>query len=308
MSWEPEDGAVSYKIDVSANSDCTSPIQTLDNLTETEKEISIPDVGIFYVCLTAISADGTLIEANNSRSKITVEVSTRANLSYGTSNQVAFGERVIGSEVFALVKIVNKGGAAASEVGFTAFDEPIRFRGTQKAAGIYPGIKGDCGASIEPQASCGIWFGFAPTKTADVTVDLKLHFFDGTETQEIQLVASGLGVEPGVLEFGNAVGVNFGTQARGSKTEQTFTLKNSGKSLVLSLTPAALEAPFSYKGGTFPGVGGTCTDTLAAAASCTFLVEYAPTVTGLAVFKLSVNYSDQATSRSVQTDVQGTAQ
>ena len=44
---------------------------------------------------------------------------------------------------------------------------------------------------------------------------------------------------------------------------------------------SGLSAPFSYKGGTYPGTGGTCAATLAAAGTCTVVVTYAPvTVAG----------------------------
>jgi len=70
----------------------------------------------------------------------------------------------------------------------------------------------------------------------------------------------------------------FGTVAQGQKKEVTIVVSNTGEESATTLNETGLEAPFSLKGGTFPGTGGTCTDTLAGGASCNVLVEYAPTV------------------------------
>jgi hypothetical protein len=57
-----------------------------------------------------------------------------------------------------------------------------------------------------------------------------------------------------------------------------ITLTNTGEEAAADLSETGLEAPFSIKGGTFPGTGGTCTGSLAGGASCQIVVEYAPTV------------------------------
>jgi hypothetical protein len=72
---------------------------------------------------------------------------------------------------------------------------------------------------------------------------------------------------------------DFGTVASGQKKDVTIDLTNTGEEDATSLGESGLEAPFSIKGGEFPGVGGTCTETLAAGASCQIVIEYAPSVT-----------------------------
>jgi hypothetical protein len=58
------------------------------------------------------------------------------------------------------------------------------------------------------------------------------------------------------------------------------------------LTPAALAAPFSFTGGTFPGTAGTCATSLAALASCDIDVTYAPTTVGTAAATITIAYHD----------------
>src|SRR5437868_5741285 len=55
---------------------------------------------------------------------------------------------------------------------------------------------------------------------------------------------------------------------------------------------AGLAAPFTFKGGTYPGTGGTCIATLAAAGTCTVVVTYSPTTTGAHTDTIDITYND----------------
>ncbi len=82
-----------------------------------------------------------------------------------------------------------------------------------------------------------------------------------------------------VVEGGSdAQNYEFGAVAQGQKKDVTIVISNTGEESATALSETGLEAPFTLKGGTFPGTGGTCTDTLAGGASCNVVVEYAPTV------------------------------
>ena len=56
---------------------------------------------------------------------------------------------------------------------------------------------------------------------------------------------------------------------------------------------------------TYPGSGGTCTGTLAAADDCTIVVRYSPTLTGTQTDTILVDYNDGAAGQTASRDVQG---
>src|SRR4051812_47456044 len=67
------------------------------------------------------------------------------------------------------------------------------------------------------------------------------------------LVVSGTGV------------FDYGSKTVNTNTDHTFTITNSGTAAASSMVVSAppLAAPFSFKGGSYPGTGGNCATTLA---------------------------------------------
>ena len=73
--------------------------------------------------------------------------------------------------------------------------------------------------------------------------------------------------------------IDFGTQAAFSSTDLTLHLMNTGPYPASRLQPnkdATVQSPFSFKGGSYPGEGGTCSDRLEGGASCTIVISYQP--------------------------------
>src|SRR6185436_3194886 len=65
-------------------------------------------------------------------------------------------------------------------------------------------------------------------------------------------------------------------------------------------------APFSFKGGSFPGQGGTCGSSLNVGATCTVVVTYSGAATGSSAW--SVTYQDGSVSTAKSTrNVTGTS-
>ena len=86
---------------------------------------------------------------------------------------------------------------------------------------------------------------------------------------------------------------------------QSFVVTNTGSFAVSSILGAGLNAPYDYLGGVFPGTGGDCGTTLAPTATCTIVVEFAPTATGIQADTIDVTYFDGAVSQVAQRDVTG---
>jgi hypothetical protein len=75
-----------------------------------------------------------------------------------------------------------------------------------------------------------------------------------------------------------ATSQDFGTVSSGSTKSVVLMLSNSGKADASAIKETGLAAPFQFVGGSFPGTGGTCSDSLADGASCELAVEYAPSI------------------------------
>ena len=94
---------------------------------------------------------------------------------------------------------------------------------------------------------------------------------------------------------------DFGTQPIGSLTDETFTVSNIGKAAATGMNGSFyLSVSYSYRDGAFPGIGGTCTDTLASNESCTVVVQFHPKNSGSAEASIQIGYSDGAAIRTTQ--------
>ena len=73
---------------------------------------------------------------------------------------------------------------------------------------------------------------------------------------------------------------DFQTQSLNSLNYATFTVSNLGQSPATDLGASGLSGPYAFRGGTYPGTGGTCTTSLAAQSSCQIVIVFQPTELG----------------------------
>jgi hypothetical protein len=99
---------------------------------------------------------------------------------------------------------------------------------------------------------------------------------------------------------------DFGSVSVGFSATHTFTVTNLGAGSALSLSGTGLSAPYSFQGGAYPGTGGTCAISLAAAASCTIVVRYDPTVLGVQSDTIVIDYNDGSAAQSASRNITGT--
>lgn len=100
-----------------------------------------------------------------------------------------------------------------------------------------------------------------------------------------------------ILSISNAPKYDFGLQPVDSITEKEFTITNLGVGIATEVTgDFYLSLSFGYKGGAFPGEGGTCTATLASQSTCTVIVVFSPKSSGPAESTLIINYNNGAAS------------
>jgi hypothetical protein len=127
-----------------------------------------------------------------------------------------------------------------------------------------------CGKSLKGDAGCSVGVTFTPSATGQQTGTLSVVASDSTTEHTASLV--GIGISNGVGSL-SPTSLSFGMQAVGTQSQplQT-TLTNSGTG-PLALAGIAVSAQFMQS--------NNCKSPLAAGASCSISVEFAPTVQGI---------------------------
>jgi hypothetical protein len=93
------------------------------------------------------------------------------------------------------------------------------------------------------------------------------------------------------LTISDANTYNYGSINVSTNTDKTFTVSNSGLMAASAMAGASFSnAAYTFKGGSYPGTGGTCTTSLASAASCTVVVTANSAATGTIASTLQITY------------------
>lgn len=109
---------------------------------------------------------------------------------------------------------------------------------------------------------------------------------------------------PAVLSFADTSTHDFGTVAAGGSADVTMVINKSGTPNATAVTEISLAAPFAFKGGSFPGTGGTCTTTISG--TCSIVVTFSPTAAGSFNDFVQLQYNNANTTVSVSRAITGT--
>ncbi|HUA24950.1 MAG TPA: choice-of-anchor D domain-containing protein [Steroidobacteraceae bacterium] len=156
----------------------------------------------------------------------------------------------------------------------------------------------NCGASLAANASCMITVTFSPQSAAALTASLSVA--DNAAASPQTAALSGMGVAPAVPQAKlSPTSLSFaGTTVGATSASQTVTLSNPGT--------ATLAISSIMLAGANPGdftQSSECGTTLAAAASCTISVSFAPTAAGSTSATLEV--ADNATGTPQMVSLSG---
>ncbi|MCB0367798.1 MAG: choice-of-anchor D domain-containing protein, partial [Bdellovibrionales bacterium] len=224
-----------------------------------------------------------------------------ANLVISDGPTYDFGTKAVSTQTDKTFNVNNAGGLTATGMSGAGLAAPFSYKG-----GSYPGTGGNCGATLASGASCNIVVAYTPTATGVHSDTVEINYNDGTGPQIATRDVTGTGATVALLSLSDGPTYDYGTQAIGSTNDHIFTMNNTGGLPATALLDLGLTAPFSFKGGSYPGTGGTCSATLAASASCVLVVTYAPTTTGIHTDTIQVSYNDGLAPQTVSRDLQGT--
>lgn len=102
--------------------------------------------------------------------------------------------------------------------------------------------------------------------------------------------------------------VDFGAARLNTSADKEVLIGNIGKLEATSLgsdDSAALAAPFGFKGGTFPGTGGTCGSSLQGGAICSIVLTFSPTTEGTYSSTFKLKYSNGLVSMPIELKIEG---
>ena len=94
------------------------------------------------------------------------------------------------------------------------------------------------------------------------------------------------------LVISDATTYNYGSINISTPTDKTFSVSNTGNGAAFSMNAAAFTNPtvYTFKGGTYPGTGGTCIASLQISSSCTIVVTANRATTGTVTDTIQINY------------------
>ncbi|MCC7218594.1 MAG: choice-of-anchor D domain-containing protein [Burkholderiales bacterium] len=191
-----------------------------------------------------------------------------------TPSSLAFGSVTVGAtSATKSVTVTNTGGAGASSVAV----------GNGNANEFI--VSGNtCGATLAAGASCSFNVAYAPSAAGADNASISISYTGGLPATVAMTgtgtapAAPNVQAAPGSLAFGS---VSVGTTA----AAKTVTVSNSGGASATGLAVASSDA------AEFPLSGNTCGATLAAGASCTVNVAYAPTAAAADNGTLTISFS-----------------
>jgi hypothetical protein len=118
------------------------------------------------------------------------------------------------------------------------------------------------------------------------------------------------GAKRGALTISDGATFDYGTVAAGATSDHVFTLTNTSYVQVTGVSGTAFTGTnptnFSYKGGSFPGVGGDCTSSLVGYGACTFVVTASSASAATRNANINVIYNDGVSSQTATRAVKAT--
>ena len=99
-------------------------------------------------------------------------------------------------------------------------------------------------------------------------------------------------LEVAALSVQDITQYDFGPVLLEGTLNKTFTLVNTGRIAATNITGQFAVSAFNFKGGSFPGTGGSCSSTIAAGTACTIVVSFLPTYCSSFRDNLALTYFD----------------
>jgi hypothetical protein len=207
---------------------------------------------------------------------------------------IAFGNQPVSTTSAARVVTVTNSGTENLQIGAPSIggSNPLQFSVSDNCTGV---------AVLPPGGQCTITVAFAPTVRGGLSATLQINSNAVNGNETVDLAGTGT---PSAVVFGPApVQFKRPHHAGTFSSKKTITLTNrTNGQLVISSVHLGGQNPKSFRIS-----GGTCGGrTLAADATCTEIVRFAPNDVGVKSASLVVNDDDPDSPHSVQLNARAT--
>ncbi len=210
-------------------------------------------------------------------------------LEFSGSENIEFGEVVVNTVNDIEFEVTNPGVFDATTISFGALDPtgPFSYLG-----GEFPGLGGNCGATLMSGGTCKVVLRFMPTQSGNFQDLLPIRFENGVSMTTSQVVVKGkagmlANLQPELpIYFYGALGI-------GDTAKKIIKVTNSGDLTANSVS--MIFSPlndFNFTGGTYPGTNGTCGLTIPGKTTCLVDVTYNSQSIGPKSSTLRMNYNN----------------
>jgi hypothetical protein len=151
-----------------------------------------------------------------------------------------------------------------------------------------------CSGYLLSHASCTVTIAFAPLSNGPAAGSLSIAGVSARDGAALAatLALGGNGTSGAALAFPDGASVDFGSIAPAGSVDRAIVLSNRGNADANSLMPKLDGSGFAFKGGTYPGTGGTCAGYLSTGTDCTMIVSFSSTTRGSASGSLQLGFTD----------------
>ncbi len=256
----------------------SSPAGTLAQGSSCALQVNFAPVAAGSVAGTLVLSDNSLNAAAPLSSQTVMLAGTAtpapAPVPVLTPSALTFGSLTIGTTSTAqTARLQNTGNASLAISSFGFFGaNPGSFSETD-----------NCGASLAAGASCSISVFCTPETVGTLSASLGANFPSPIAQQSVTLTCSGTAA-PAPQAALTPAPASFGSVQIGQTATQTLTLTNAGNA-ALPITSAAIVGP------QFTIAATTCSNNLAAGASCGYTLVFTPTTAMSATATFSVTDS-----------------
>jgi len=154
--------------------------------------------------------------------------------------------------------------------------------------GTYPGTGGTCGTTLNSGDICKMVIRFEPTKISSQSAQFNFTFSDSLASRSFSYLLTADSHPILTFEYGSSY--DFGNKFVGSSTDLKIKISNTGRVVAENITINNMSAPFSFKGGNYPGTGGDCGSQLSPGQSCNIIINYSPVSRGQHLQDIVLNY------------------
>jgi hypothetical protein len=220
---------------------------------------------------------------------VEIEAGVEGELISDENFQLDYGEKVISGDYIGTITLSNSGKFPVTGLSATPLDDKgaLIYSG-----GTFPGTNGTCSSTISSKEKCTIKVEFKPEHEGSYTFAITLDYNTGISSKQKIITVKGYAGSIAFLKFDDGSDFDFGIFETNQELTRTYTLNNVGGLAAKNVVPTSIDLPFSYKGGTYPGVGGTCGTSILAYSSCTIVIQLQTTAYENALKSFSIDYQN----------------